>query len=291
VTPDEIEIRLCDLYGTVDWPKANGVIHVAAMGAVSQAVIIPGENAPVSETDRFILAAARARADAIVTTGAILRSEPELRHVPSSFEAENSAFREWRCDRLERSGSPQLIILSASGDFPLEHPALDTSRSGFVWTTEEGATNLRRRAGARLGNLEIIVGSPTDPAVLGAIDHAQVTRGMETILIEAGPSASASLYSRASLDTSTRTPGSGLVGRELLLSRFEDELAAEATGPAFPSRATVAACFATPPSETQIEDASGHWSIMRYRFDGVLPDGGDGNVGTLPNEVGGPSTR
>jgi len=256
---DEIDERLTALYGEVDWRAAKGVVQVAAIAAQDRAVIIPGPAAPASETDRFVLAAARARADAIVTTGAILRSEPDVRHDPAEDPSENQAFLGWRRDRLAKSLEPMIVVLSASGDVSVEHRAIRAAASGFVWTTSDGAARLRSRNGERLANLDVVEGDPDLDGVLGAIRRLVAFPGVETVLVEAGPNASAPLYARAQL------PGSEEFGHELLLSRYEGELAEAAVGPRFISSTTIAKRFEAPPHEARIEDSSGEWTILRYR--------------------------
>ena len=255
-----IEARLGELYGEVDWRAANGVLHVAAIAAREQAAIIPGAAAPASETDRFVLAAARARADAIVTTGAILRSEPELRHEPAQDPAENGAFVEWRRERLGKHDGPLIVVLSASGDLPTEHPAIRAAAKGFVWTTRDGAARLGSRGGERFANLEIVEGDLDVEGVLGAIRRLMTDPGIETVLVEAGPSASAPLYGETGDDESE------VRCDELLLSRYEGELAPAAVGPPFIPSTAIAERFGTSPHEAHVADSSGHWTILRYRL-------------------------
>jgi len=252
LTPGEIDQRLRGLYGEVDWAAATGIVQVAAIWARDRRVIVPGEQAPASQTDRFTLAAARARADAILTSGAVLRAEPELRHEPAENDLENHAFLEWRSTRLARTDPPILIVLSASGEIPIEHPALRGASAGFVWTTAAGALRL----GARVGSLEVVLGDPDLDGVVGAIRAARRDSGIETLLIEAGPRASAPLYQQQ------------LAGErcdELLLSRFEGELAPKAIGPRFVSAAAIESCFAVPPTEARIVESSGVWHFYRHR--------------------------
>ena len=255
---DEIDKRLAELYGEVDWKASTGVLHVAAIAARDRAVIIPGPAAPVSETDRFVLSAARARADAIVTTGAILRSEPDLRHDLAQDPAENLAFLEWRRERLGKSDAPLIVVLSASADFPLEHPAIRGAARGFVWTTADGAARLRRRVGERLANLDVVQDGQNVDGVVGATLRLLTFPGIETVLVEAGPSASAALYARARQGE----PNGGC--DELLLSRYENELARAAAGPQFVSLTAIAERFDSSPHEVPAADSSGEWTIMRY---------------------------
>ena len=76
----EVDRRVAALYGEVDWRGARGVLQVAAVADRAWVAIAIGPAAPSSATDRFVLGFARARSDAIVTTGAILRAEPDLVH-------------------------------------------------------------------------------------------------------------------------------------------------------------------------------------------------------------------
>lgn len=263
----EIEERLEALYGPVDWPGATGVIHVAAIGAVERVVIIPGRAAPASETDRFALGAARARADAIVTTGAILRAEPGLRHEASDDPGENRAFEAWRRIRLGREMPPMRVVLTASGRIPLEHPAIRDARAGFIWTTARGAARL----GDRVGALAVLCGDAREEGIHGAVREARARPGVETVSIEAGPSASAALYrpeprpGRAVQSDRPAIPTAEEACDELLLSCFEGELAEPAKGPAFPSSRRIEAHFRTPPHETPVVDGSGRWVFARYR--------------------------
>jgi len=253
LTPGDVDRRLRALYGEVDWAAATGVVQVAAIGGPDRRMIVPGEHAPASETDRFVLAAARARADAILTSGANLRAEPGLRFELKDSGPGSRALLEWRSARLARTDPPILVVLSASGEIPVEHPALRGASAGFVWTTAAGAARL----GARVGALEVVLGDPDLDGVVGAIRAARADPGIETLLVEAGPRASAPLYRR------------GVAGErcdELLLSRFEGELAPAATGPPFVSDSEIEACFALAPSEARIVDSSGGWRFYRHRI-------------------------
>lgn len=265
LTPDAIDARLRRLYGVVDWRAATGVVHVAAIADSGRAVIIPGHHAPPSDTDRFVLASARARADAILTTGAILRGEPGLRHDASTDSAENLAFSEWRRTRLGRTSQPILIVMSASGDLPAKHPALEAARGGIVWTTRGGAARLRGRFGESVGRLDIIAEEHRKSVgIRGAIAHVLARSDVETILVEAGPNASSQLYvGRGKMEQDRDEPQRQC--DELLLNRYIGELASLAAGPPFISQAAINDCFQAPPHEMRIEEDFGIWIISRYR--------------------------
>jgi len=260
LTLAEIDRRLFDFYGEVDWSAATGVVHVAAIESTGGAVIVPGPGAPASEIDRFVLGIARARADAIVTTGAILRSEPGLRHDLAEDEEDNRALLAWRRERLGKTSPPILIVLSGSGDFPVDHPAIQQAVGGFIWTSEAGATHLRAGDGFGSGNLEIIEGAESTDGIFAALAATRAWPGVDTILLEAGPTVSKPLYSGARADAPTPSCD------ELLLNSFQGDLPSGAIGPDFVSAAAIDAHFSNAPHEVCVCDASGEWRLARYRL-------------------------
>lgn len=277
------------LYGQVDWPRQDGVLHVAAIASRPRVAIRIGPAAPASGTDRFVLGLARARADAIVTTGAILRAEPALLHRYAEDERAQQDLSRWRAEVLSRSAPPALIVLSGSGRFPLDHPAVAAARAGCVWTSGEGA----RRLGSRLGALSVqqdeevgAEGSTAAGALARLIAWARRREAFSTISIEAGPSATTALYAlppkRASAshaesdaggDHDRRSPG-GV--DELLLSTFEGPLAQQAIGPDFVSQDSIQARLGVARSCAARQEESGPWRFERYRRrpDGSLAAGG-----------------
>lgn len=265
----EIDTRIAALYGDVDWRVSSGLVHVAAIASPSNRVIALGPSAPGSLIDRFALGLARARADAIVTTGSILRSEPDLVHCYSDDPAEDRALADWRRRVLGRSSPPSLVVLSASGVFPIDHPALRAARSGFVWSSETGRERLRGTSlvlavevasggtrGLRTGTEET-ESSAQRSDLAAALECAKTELAATTILIEAGPSTASRLYSV--------NPGHSPRVDELLLSNFEGELAPSAVGPPFIEPSVLSTLFATPRSSCRIEEPSGFWRFERMR--------------------------
>ncbi len=239
------------LFGAVDWAKARGVIHVAAIHGPSGCAIALGPDAPRSATDRFVLGLARAGADAIVTTGSILRSEPELVHRYAGSATGDRAWRGWRSAVLHRSDPPRLLVMTASGDLPPAHPALARG-SGWIWTTPEG----RARLDPPPEGFECVVGEAGARGIDAAIADLLGRDGVECVSIEAGPSAAAPLY--AEEDAAVGVD-------ELLLSRFEGTLAPAAEGPPFVPAAHRARRFgATPASRRRRVEASGPWCFERW---------------------------
>ena len=159
-----IERELASLYDVgIDWRRAGGVVHVAAIGANPRGALAVGPGEIGSSTDRFILGFARARADAIVTTSAILRSEPALVHRTSEDPAEEEAWGAFRRAVLGRREEPELVVLSNRGELPRDHPALRRSGGVVVLTGPLG----RARLADTKPSFEL-VGLPDPPAEPGA---------------------------------------------------------------------------------------------------------------------------
>lgn len=249
--------RIAGLYGALDWREETGILHVAAVALEPARVIAIGPGAPASPTDRFVLGFARARADAIVTTGAILRAEPELVHCYAEETQANASFARWRERILDKPTAPALVVLSASGDIASDHPALAAAELGMIWTTHEGRARLGK---PRVAGLSIETSGKRDESLranlVAALERTRSILNAQTILIEAGPTTSSALYPDSD-------PGDGI--DELLLSHFGGTLEASAIGPAFVTQARIAARFGDPRSARQIDEASGAWRFERYR--------------------------
>lgn len=246
--PRELDDRIEALYGRCDWALGGECLHVAAIQGPSGRVIAIGPTSPSSASDRFALGLARARAGVILTTGAILRAEPDLVHCYSEDPDENTALTDWRRRILGRAAPPRLLVLSGSGDLPADAPAFKDA-TGWVWTTPRGAAHLGE------GPVGFSVIATEEIEVGAAIRFAWARDDALPILIEAGPTTTASLYG---------AEGSTLVD-ELLLSRFEGALLETAMGPAFIDADRLARVFGEPLSSVVVEEASGTWRFTRCR--------------------------
>ena len=288
-TSEDIDARLETLYGIVDWRAQTGLLHVAAIESALRRVLIPGSAAPPSETDRFVLGFARARAEALISTGAILRAEPDLVHTYAEDVRAQRAFEVWRAERLGLAAPPELILLSASGDFPQDHPALRAAERGVVWTTPAGADRL----GERAGSLDVRA-SDSAAGVLGeVVGWLRRQQRARTILVEAGPTAADAMYCGGSHEAPTKASASGSAGKnrrhvvrcdELLLSRFESAPSADALGPPFISADRLQQHFGPPksawPSTRTGSAGEGAWRFERYRAEPVGdPNSRSGNPG------------
>lgn len=228
------------LYG-IDVAALRGVRHVAAVASEGDLhrVLRIGPHAPKSELDLFVLNLARAWAEAIVVTGAVLRAEPELRY---ELEGPGDAARglvEWRREAMGIEQAPELVVLTRGDDLPLDHPALHGWARPLVYTTRESAQRLAE-AGVR------VVGAEA-PSVRGAIAHLSA-EGAHTIAIEAGPTATGGLYDAPSpVD-------------ELWLSVYEGPLDARARGGLLPSAGELDAAGFTRASVAR----AGPWRFERW---------------------------
>ncbi|MEZ4287561.1 MAG: hypothetical protein R3A47_05340 [Polyangiales bacterium] len=121
----EIDTLAASIYGadlTKAVPAFSHITSVADVGGGAYRSIQIGEYSPKSEIDWLALHLARARADAIVVTGKILRDEPSLMYQLHQQQW-GDALQRWRAARFERLNPPILAVISRRGDFDPEHPA------------------------------------------------------------------------------------------------------------------------------------------------------------------------
>ncbi|MFN3199370.1 MAG: hypothetical protein ACE366_13285 [Bradymonadia bacterium] len=193
-TADEVDALVAALYGgplELDLPS---VIHVAAMWqspAGSLQVIRITEESPRSPWDAFALNLARARAGVILTTGAILRAEPEVRYTLQGPGLLPEGLRLWRHARMG-PGAPTLAVLTSGHALDFHHPAFHTGQRVQLHVPSEVITALKTRA----------------PSSVEIVGHAELTaRGVvqllaaqpQVVVVEAGPSTTTALYDTPAL--------------------------------------------------------------------------------------------
>lgn len=230
---------------------APAVLHVAAVAerpGAGPVVLRPVHAAPRSLLDRFLLLAARARAEVIVTTGRILREEPRLPHTLRGHPA-SEALEAWRREVAGLSGTPRLLVLTSGRDLDPDHPALAPPGRAVVFTSEEGAARLA----PRLRGTGIALEADPAPDARRAVQWLQDAVRASRITIEAGPCAAAALY-----DPPPRVD-------ELWLSTFRGRLAEEAIGPPFVDEARIAAALPHASRPFELEEPSGPWRVARRR--------------------------
>ncbi len=197
---------------------------------------------PQSEIDRFSLSVARARVDAIVTTGRILRRERSLTHdLPADLGA-------WRREVLGKDSPPVVAVLSRGGALPLDHPVFDRQDVLVVVPSQAEAETRARFIGRRT---EIVALEDLTPR---SLIEALRWRGLESICVEAGPSTTEALYQAPSLVD------------ELMLSIFEQRvLPDEQTAGVLPSPDLLRAYFGLQVAEYSQMQGEGLWRFRRYR--------------------------
>lgn len=237
---DRAAARIERLFGPSPSVDA-GAIHVAAIweeSPSSRRFLAIGPGAPSSETDRFVLDFARARADAVLTTGAILRAEPDVTHSIQTPE-----LREYRRDRLGKSAPPVSVVLTTGRELDPSHPVFEGAGGALLLVPDDAAL-------PSACAVPVLRASELDPPRAVAL----LLERFEVLSLEVGPRVTASLYEadRPLVD-------------ELLLSVYlEDGLASRYRGGPFPSRDEVERRLPLT-SEPRVEtEASGRWRFERY---------------------------
>ncbi len=248
---DRVAVRARGVFGDA-LTAAPGVLHVAAVwigpsGALETLKIGPG--APESELDTFALGLARARCDALLTTGRILREEPGL------DPALPVALAAWRLRERCLADPPVRVVLTGRGDLDPGHPLLLGPRV-LVVCAEPAAGRLRRQLPARV---EVVAREA--PSLADGLDFLQHEAGLPSVCIEAGPSSTRALYRSARID-------------ELMLSVFSAESPPPlVSAPGFASRTELESCFDRS-HRSEADAPSGPWAFERWlrRSAGAAPD-------------------
>ena len=248
------EARIAELYGSV--PVGGvGVLHgLAAWRAPSgpPRVLRIDENTPESNTDRFLLHLARARADAIVTSGSILRAEPRLTHEIGHDDEMQRELGAWRREVHGRNASPLSLVLTRGANLDLSHSFFSDPTGKIIYTGHDAARTLQEPARER----GIRVVSRSAPSLRDAIDWLRTEAGARGITLEVGANASRALY-----DEPTAVD-------ELLLSLYEEAHLDEAhRGESFIELEKIERALPRTSPGIVRNEASGRWSFRRFRRD------------------------
>ena len=238
---EEVPDHLAAILGSR--PERVRVRHVCAVTAKGSVMRI-SERTPKSPLDFFLLNAARAAAGAILTTGRILREEPDVVHRVQGPPAVVAALEDFRRGILGLRQPPWLGVLTSGRSVDPAHPAFAAGLPVVFLTSPEGERALREvglPAGARV---EAAAGMDSERAVGWLAAHAPPG----AVLVEAGPTAARSLYT-ASCPV-----------EELWLSRYlGDDLPADLEGEALAEDRLPSAR-----SRADHDEPSGPWRFARH---------------------------
>jgi len=204
------------------------------------------EHSPKSDLDFLALHLSRARSDAIVITGKILRDEPQLTFDLHADPRWGDALVNWRERRWALFEPPWLLILTNRGELDFDHPVFHGWARPLIFTNDQAAAR-------KLAAAPCPVVADAAPNIQRAIRHLQVSRGCECVSIEAGPSTARELYERP------------IAIKELLLSVYlEPSLDERAQGAPLISLSEVRALFRSETCTVHREQGK-HWSFHRLR--------------------------
>lgn len=244
--------HIVELYGS-GLAGDVGTLHVLALWKAPEGpprIIRVDENAPASETDRFVLHLARARADAIVTSGSILRAEPRLSHEIGDGDEMRRELAAWRREVLGRAASPLSLVLTRGADLDLDHPFFESAAPRIIYTGQDAAGALE--APARERGIRV-VGSP-GPGLREAIAWLRCKADARNISLEVGATASRPLYEEP------------LGVDEILLSLYEEpEWTEVQPGEAFFDLDELERRLPETGAPVVRRETSGTWSFRRLR--------------------------
>jgi riboflavin biosynthesis pyrimidine reductase len=178
---------------------------VVTVGSGSQSGSVISGKYPA---DRFLMAVLRACADAVVIGAATMRATPghlwTPAHVYPDLAPEFATLRQ----TLGLSLEPRLVVLTATGDLDMKHPAL--VKGAVVLTTKSVADHIGRRLPPACEVIALGDGKTLE------IKHVfgQLTKmGMDVVLTEGGPTLMGELIKAGLLDEMFLTLSPVLAGR------------------------------------------------------------------------------
>ena len=201
------------IYGRIGFPErvlySNFVTSldgaVTLGSTLSAGSVISGRN----RWDRFLMGLLRACADAVLLGAGTLRATPGHHWTPEHIFPDMAAsFADLR-STLGRKPRPRLVLLTASGQIDMSHPAVVGGAT--VVTTQEGAIALEGRLPDSCDVIEV---GKTGPVELAHAMSDLRARGYEVILTEGGPHVTGDLIASDLLDELFITVSPVLAGRD-----------------------------------------------------------------------------
>ena len=247
-TADDVD-RWLDLHAG-SHHLAAGVIHVTSVWRRDENCHLTlrlGPETPTSHHDAFMLALCRARADAIVTSGAILRAEPDVDQRLNGPGRIGFALTQWRRQR-GKTLSPKILLMTRKGDIDFAHPFFQQPGRIVVYTSREAAWSLESRA----ADAGVEIEATDEPTPGGAIRFLERAFGAASVVIETGPSIARQLYEP-------------LLVNELWLSTYTGAtVATSARGGRQPPSETLRQLFDAAAPPLRIKSDQGPWSFTRF---------------------------
>jgi riboflavin biosynthesis pyrimidine reductase len=193
--PPELEVAyggplaLADLivYGNF----VESIDGVAAIPGVQMSSAVISGGAPA---DRLVMALLRAAADAIVIGSGTFREHGGPWTAEKAYPPVADLILEARQMISAIGTEPALVVVTASGSLPADHPAL---ASALVATTEAGARAIAEGGVACAGVIDVGPSDHVDPARM--IERLR-ERGYRRILTEGGPSLMGSMLEASAVD-------------------------------------------------------------------------------------------
>jgi riboflavin biosynthesis pyrimidine reductase len=181
----------------------DGVVTLGS--SPSAGSVISGRN----KADRFLMGLLRACADAVLLGAGTLRATPGHQWTAEHIYPDLAAsFAELRAS-LGRRPRPRLVLVTSSGDLPVDHPAVVAGAT--IVTTATGA---RALAGTLPDSCDVVEVGESGHVDLERTLAEMRSRGYDVILSEGGPHVMGELIDRALLDEAFITISPVVAGRE-----------------------------------------------------------------------------
>jgi riboflavin biosynthesis pyrimidine reductase len=203
---------LAEIYGRLGF--ANHTVYSNFVSSIDGAVSLgsgPSAGSVISgryPADRFLMALLRACADCVLIGAGTLRATPGHLWTPEHvFPDLASSFARLR-KTLGRAPGPRLVVLTATGDLDMSHPAISAGAS--VLTTRDVATSLRTKLPATCDLIE----SGVAKVDMGQAIKELRSRKLDVVLTEGGPHVMGELVRQGLLDEAFLTISPVVAGRD-----------------------------------------------------------------------------
>jgi riboflavin biosynthesis pyrimidine reductase len=169
-----------------------------------------GDVSGFNRHDQWLMALARARADAVVVGANTLRTESEHEWTAGFiFPQDEQAFRSFRSAE-NRKELPLQVIVTRSGDVKADAEIFQNGKHKILVATSEIGS--RHLSGTSLPNTEVIVFGEAEVDLENLYGFLHKEYGCQTILCEGGPKLYGSLVAANQLDEEFLTYSPVLIG-------------------------------------------------------------------------------